>query len=116
MRNFGKKWFISASSGILGKILLVAFGLGVGIAGSKFISLPADNNLVKGILVGIFIIIIIPVFLGSIVIAADFESFLEWLSIRRKQEHEKLELENENLKLKLELRRQEQQSPPDNQE
>ena len=30
MRNFGKKWFISASSGILGKILLVAFGLGVG--------------------------------------------------------------------------------------
>ena len=116
MRNFGKKLLISASSGVLGKVLLVVFGLCAGFAGSKFISLPADNSLVKGILVGIFIIIFIPVLLGSMVIAAGFESILEWLSIRRNQENEKLELENENLKLKLELRRQEQQFPPDNQE
>ena len=56
MKNFGKQWLISTSSGILGKILLIAFGLGVGIVGTHFFSFPTDNALVKKILTGIFVI------------------------------------------------------------
>ena len=99
MKNFKKKWFISASSGIFGKILLVFLGLGAGYVGSTFISLPIDKDILKGIgfIVGMV------VFIFSFGAFIYFLDFLEWLAHRRESENERLQLENENLKLKLEL-------------
>ena len=121
MKNFGKKWFISASSGILGKILLVAFGLGVGFVGSQFISVPIDSDIIKGagIVVG-FVVIWFAIFSPMF-----FPMILEFFAYRRESENEQiklknenLQLENENLKLKLELEQHQrnQQSTPDNEE
>ena len=103
MKNFGKKRIISASSGILGKILLVAFGLGVGFFGRQFISVPIDKDIIIGAGVFIGIIALFFAFLSPYILAM----ILEFLAHKR-------ELENENLKLKLEL--QEKQSQPDNDE
>ena len=47
MRNFGKKWFISASNGILGKILLVALCLRSGFVGGQYISIPIDKDILE---------------------------------------------------------------------
>ena len=100
MKNFKKKWFISASSGMLGKILLVVFGLSAGFVGGQFISVPIDKDIIAGAGVVIGIVVI----LFAIVISASFPLILEWLADRRESENERLQLENENLKLKLELR------------
>lgn len=117
MKNFGKKWFISASSGILGKILLVAFGLGVGFVSSQFILVPIDKDIITGagFIVGfvvIFFTVLSPLF---------FRIILEWFAYKRDSEieviklkNQNMQLENENLKLKLELQEQEQQSASDN--
>ena len=115
MKNFGKKWFISASSGILGRILLVVLCLGAGFIGGQYISAPIDSEIIKGagIVVGIVVI------LFALTCTFAFPLILQWIADMRisnieaqKLEHEKLQLENENLKLKLEL--QEKQSQPDN--
>ena len=108
MENFGKKWFISASSGLLGRILLVGFGLGAGIVGSQFISVPIDSSIIKGagVVAGVILILL------TIMIMVELPLILQWFAYRRDSENEKLQLENENLKLKLEL--QEKQSKPDN--
>ena len=110
MKNFKEKWFISASSGMLGKILLVIFGLSAGLVGSQFFSVPIDKDIIAGagIVIGIVVI------LFTIMIIFSFPLILEWLADRRESENERLQLENENLKLKLEL--QEKQSQPDNDE
>ena len=110
MKNFGKKWIISASSGILGKILLVALGLGAGFVGRHFISVPIDKDIIIGAGAGVFFIVMFLTFMLSI----ELPLILEWLAHRRESENERLQLENENLKLKLEL--QEKQSQPDNDE
>ena len=110
MKNFGKKWFISASSGILGRILLVVLCLGAGFVGGQYISVPID----KDIIVGAGFVVGFVVILFTITICVEFPQILEWFTYRRESENEKLQLENENLKLKLEL--QEKQSQPDNDE
>ena len=108
MKNFKKKWFISASSGILGRILLVVFCLGAGVVGGQYISVPIDKEIIigAGAVAGIVVILL------TIMIIAELPLILEWLAHRRESENERLQLENENLKLKLEL--QEKQSQPDN--
>ena len=116
MKNFGKKWFISASSGVLGKVLLVVFGLCAGFAGSKFISLPVDNTIVEKVLTGIFVVIVILILPSFFLIMMYLLEILEWLRIKKEQENEGLELKNENLKLELELLREKRQSQPDDEE
>lgn len=108
MKNFGKKWFISASSGILGRILLVVLCLGAGFVGGQYISVPID----KDIIVGVGIIIGVVAILFTVTICVEFPQILEWFAYRRESEkeesklkNENLQLENENLKLKLELQR-----------
>lgn len=110
MKNFKKKWFISASSGIFGKILLVFLGLGAGVVGGQFISVPIDKDIIMGSGLFIGIIALFLAFLSPYILAM----ILEWLAHRRESENKRLQLENENLKLKLEL--QEKQSQPDNDE
>ena len=110
MRNFRKKWFISASSGILGRILLVVFGLSVGFFGRQFISVPIDKDIIKGVGFIVGTVVFIFAFGGVLY----FPLILEWFAYRRESDNEKRQLENENLKLKLEL--QEKQSQPDNDE
>ena len=108
MKDFRKKWFISASSGIFGKILLVFLGLGAGYVGRTFISLPIDKDILKGVGFSVAMVIVILAFGGILY----FPLILEWLAHRRDSGNERLQLENENLKLKLEL--QEKQSERDN--
>ncbi|MCY4554149.1 MAG: hypothetical protein OXC79_10790 [Candidatus Poribacteria bacterium] len=108
MNNFGKKWFISASSGILGKIVLVLLCFGAGVVGGNFISVPIDKDIIIGAGSFIGFIAVFFAFISPYILAM----ILEWLSDRRESENENLQLENENLKLKLEL--QEKQSQPDN--
>ena len=108
MKNFGKKWFISASSGILGRILLVVLCLGAGFVGGQYLSVPID----KDIIVGVGFVIGFVVILFTLLIYAEFPLILEWFTHKRASENEKIQLENENLRLKLELQRQEHQSKP----
>ena len=110
MKNFGKRWVISASSGILGKIVLVLLCLGAGIVGGQYISVPIDKDIIIG--AGVFIGIIALLF--TVMICAELPMILQWFAYRRESDNEKRQLENENLKLKLEL--QEKQSLPDNDE
>ena len=110
MKNFWSKWVISASSGILGKIVLVLLCLGAGVVGGKFISVPIDKDIIIGAGFFIGIIALFFAFLSPYILAM----ILEWSAHRRESENEKRQLENENLKLKLEL--QEKQSQPDNDE
>ncbi len=104
-KNFWKKWFLSASSGIFGRILLIIFCLTAGFVGSQYISIPIDKEIIAGagLFIGcitVFLTIFSPVWLGMI---------FEWSLEKRK-------LENENLKLKLELQQQEQESLSDDQD
>ena len=110
MKNFRKKWVISASSGIFGKILLLILGFGVGIVGKQFFSVSIDKDIIAGagFVVGLVVI------LFTVMICMEFPLILEWFAYKRESENEKLQLENENLKLKLEL--QKKQSQPDNNE
>ena len=110
MKNFGKKWVISASSGILGKIVLVLLCLGAGVIGGQYISVPIDKDIIIG--AGVFIGVIALFF--TFMIFIELPLILQWFAYRRESENEKLQLENENLKLKLEL--QEKLSQRDNDE
>ena len=110
MRNFGKKWVISASSGIFGRILLVVLCLGAGFVGGQYISVPIDKDIIKGVGFIVGMVVFIFAFGGMLY----FPLILEWFAYRRESENEKLQLENENLKLKLEL--QEKQSQRDHDE
>ena len=119
MKNFKEKWWISASSGILGKILFVVFGVGVGAIGTKIISVPIDNTIIGAI---IFIIGIVIFFL-TVGILIYFPDILEWFAYRRQSEieeielkNESLKLENENLKLKLVSQRENQLPSPNDEE
>lgn len=105
MRNFGKKWFISASSGIFGRILLVVLCLGAGFVGGQYISVPIDKDIIIGAGVFIGMITLFFPFLSPYILAM----ILEWLADKRKSENENLQLENENLKLKLELQEKQAQ-------
>lgn len=83
MRNFGKKWFISASSGIFGKILLIIFGFGVGIVGSQFFSGSIDSDIIKVVMgVAAFVIGLVAI-LFSVMICVEFPQLLEWFAYRR---------------------------------
>ena len=115
MKDFKKKWFISASSGILGKTLLVVLCLGAGFVGGQYISVPIDKDIIdKDIIKGVGFIVGMVVFIFAVGGFFYFPLILEWFADKRESENEKLQLENENLKLKLEL--QEKQSQRDNDE
>ena len=64
MKNFGKKWFISASSGILGRILLVVLCLGAGFVGGQYISVPIDKDIIVGAGVVIGFVVVLFAFLS----------------------------------------------------
>ena len=105
MKNYGKKWFISASSGLFGKFVLAFVLLIAGTLGTVYL-LPKDSILVKAMA---YIIPTITMIL-SIGFFRNLNVFREWSSEARADkikeqelENEKLQLENENLKLKLEL-------------
>ena len=71
MRHFGKKWFISASNGILGKILLIALCVGAGFVSGQYISVPIDKDIIvgAGVVVGFVVILfafLSPYFLSMI--------------------------------------------------
>ena len=102
MKNFGKRWVISASSGI--------FCLGAGVVGGQYISVPMDKDIIIG--AGVFIGIIALLF--TLLICTELPLILEWFAYKRESENEKLQLENENLRLKLEL--QEKQFQRENDE
>ena len=117
MKNFRKKWFISASSGIFGKIALVLLCLGAGVVGGQYLSVPIDKDIIIG--AGVFIGLIALLF--TVLIFTEFPLILEWFTHKRASENEKIQLENEkiqleneNLRLKLEL--QEKQSQRENDE
>lgn len=112
MKNFWSKWFVSASSGILGRMLLVVLCLGAGFVGGQYISVPIDKEIIAG--AGI-VIGIIAVFL-AVISPLLLEMILQWSLEKKASEIELQELENENLKLKLKLQQQEQQSLPDQDE
>ena len=117
MKKFWQKWVISASSGILGRILLVVFCLSVGFFGRQFISVPIDKDIIIG--AGVFIGII--AFLFTLMIFIELPMILQWFTYRRESDNENLQLENENLQLEnknlnLKLKLQEKQSQPDNDE
>jgi len=112
MKNFGRKWFISASSGILGKTLLVILCLGAGFVGGQYISVPIDKDIIVGAGLVIGFVVILFAFLSPYFLAM----ILEWSIHKGNSKIESQKLENENLKLKLELQRQEQQSLPDHKE
>lgn len=112
MKNFGKKWFISASSGILGRILLVVLCLGAGFVGGQYISVPIDKDIIVGAGVVIGFVVVLFAFLSPYFLSM----ILEWSIHKGNSKIESQKLENENLKLKLELQRQEHQSPPDQEE
>ncbi len=106
MKNFREKWLISASNGILGKIVLVTFSVGVGFIGRGFISTPIDNDTINTVFFGfgfLFFMSIVPLRL-----------VLAFFSDRTESDLNKMKLENENLKLKLELQQQNQLIPPNN--
>ena len=104
MKNFWAKWFVSASSGILGRILLVVLCLGAGFIGGQYISVPIDKEIIIGAGFFIGIIALLLTFLFPYLLAM----ILEWSIMKKESEIRSKELENENLKLKIEL--QEQQS------
>ena len=116
MRKFWSEWFISASSGLFGRILILIVGMSAIYFGSKYVALPIDNVVIKE-----FIDLIHTIVLAVYgILLFKMPDILNWLSEKRKgrikeQElrNENLKLENENLKLQLELRQQEQQSLPD---
>lgn len=110
MKDFRKKWFISASSGIFGKILLVVLCLGAGFVGGQYISVPIDKDIIVGAGLVIGIVVILFAFLSPYFLSM----ILEWSLHKGNSKIESQKLENENLKLKLEL--QEKQSQPDNNE
>ena len=100
-------------SNVLGRLIApVVFGVGGVYAGSKIISSPLDDSIIKG--AGTVAAIVVLLF--AFTFGMYFPLILEWLAYRRESDLEKIKLENENLKLKLELKRQEHQSPPDNDE
>ncbi len=112
MKNFWSKWFVSASSGILGRMLLVVLCLGAGFVGGQYISIPIDKEIITGAglfigIIALFITAFFPIWLPMI---------LEWSIMKKDFKIKSQELENENLKLKLKLQQQEQQSLPDQDE
>ena len=111
MKNFKEKWFISASSGLFGRVVFFVFLLGGGIVGSVYL-LPKENTIIKTITGTL------PFVIGACL--AYLPSFLdllkEWAQEARNDRIRALELKNENLKLELELKQQEYQSPSDNDE
>ena len=109
MKNFGKKWFISASSGILGKILLVAFGLCVGFAGSKVVTF--DNAYVTTVIFGTLNFAVV---FSMVAFIRNLDTFKEWAQERRQDEIRKLELEKEIIE--LEIQRDNQQSTANDKE
>ena len=110
MKNFWSKWFISASSGIFGKLFAIVL-LGGGIVGSVFL-LPEESTIVKSIVS--LMPFIVGYGLSSVFI--NLPLFKEWSREARADRIREKELDNENLKLQLELREKNQHSPPDNEE
>ena len=106
MKNFREKWLISASNGILGKIVLVTLGVGVGFIGKGFISMPIDSDIIRTIFFGFGFLLFMSV--------VPLRFLLLFFADRRESDIDKMKLENENLKLKLELQQQNQQHPPNN--
>ena len=112
MRKFLSEWFISASSGLFGRILILIVGVSAVYVGSKYIPLPTDNVVIKEF-IGLIHTIVLAVY-G--ILLFKMSDILNWLSEKGKNRIKELELENENLKLQFELRQQEQQSLPDEKE
>ena len=111
MRKFWSKWFISASSGLFGRLIFFVILLSGGIVGSAYL-LPKENAIIKTITGTL------PFVIG--VCLAYLPQFLElskeWEREARADRIKELELKNENLKLELELQRQKGESTPDNEE
>ena len=109
MKNFWSKWFISASSGLFGKAIFVIVLLTAGIVGSAYL-LPEESAITKSISALVTFLVVT----GSMQFFFHLNTFKEWAQERRQDEIRKLELEKEILE--LEIQRDNQQSPPDNQE
>ena len=110
MKNFWRKWIISASSGIFSRILILIVGVGAVYVGSKYITLPTDNVVIKEF-IGLMRTIVLAVYS---ILLFKLPDILNWSNEKGKDKVKEKELENENLKLKLEL--QEKQSQRDNDE
>ena len=111
MKNFRKKWFISASSGLFGRLLFLIIILGGGIVGSAYL-LPEESRITKVIASLIQFVVIY----GMMNFFWNIETFKNWWSEGRETKIRELELKNENLKLELELQQQKKQPTLDNDE
>ena len=119
MRKFWSEWFISASSGLFGRILILIVGVGAVYIGSKYITLPTDSVVIKEF-IDLMRTIVFAIY-G--ILLFKLPDILGWLSEKGKDritekelENENLKLENKNLKLELELQQQKKQSTLDNDE
>ena len=108
MKNFTKKWFISASSGIFGKLTFMITLLAGGVVGSTFF-VPQESELTKKL-------VDLTPFLVSYIVSG-LPMYLNMIRSWRREgkednfrelalKNENLQLENENLKLQLELKQQ----------
>ena len=93
MRKFWSEWFISASSGLFGRILILIVGVGAVYVGSKYITLPVDNEITKEFIDLIYKLC----FMVYCILLFKMPDILGWL--RGKDRIKEKELENENLKL-----------------
>ena len=112
MKNFWSKWFVSASSGILGRVLLIVLCLVTGFVGSQYISVPIDKEIITGAGFLIVFIIVLLAFFSPLLLPM----ILEWSIMKKNLNFKSQELENENLKLKLKLQQQEKPSLTDQDE
>ena len=97
MKNFGKKWFISASSGLFGKVIFVIVLLAAaGIVGSVYL-LPEESAMTRSIsfLVSFLVITVTMQFFFNL------HTLKEWAQERRQDGIKKLELENEQQNMYL---------------
>ena len=109
MKNFWSKWFISASSGLFGRLLFLIIILGGGIVGSAYL-LPEESAITKTIS-SIMMFLAVTVTLQFFF---NLNTFKAWAQERRQDEIRKLELKKEIIE--LEIQRDNQQSPSDQEE
>ena len=97
MKNFWGKWFISASSGCLGRLSILLLVGVIGVFGIKFI-LPNDDSWTK---------LIYPIYFFSLILMSyvfgDLHTILNWFSERRNTDLKVKEASIKELELKKEL-------------
>ncbi len=97
MKRFWEKWFISASSGCLGRLSIFILVGVIGIFGIKFI-FPSDDSWTK---------LIFPVYCFCLVLMSyvfgDLHTILNWLSKRKDTDLKIKEASIQELELKKEI-------------